>query len=232
MLLLSWVTTLLIITTETLKLFIDDFHCRQIFFGCSHDNGFARPLEEYVGDVIKVSKVTLLEGVPFEKELLGLPYKTKKFNGLFRDTKLSVLGMGHPLMVASPAFKNYNVLNGLPTRLPPIAVPVSSPTPSTPNMVRTPSLLTLDGFAPDTIVKTKNWAALAAAPAPVTPTSGTEYVPAHRDGVIARNRVGQRVDPPSRDYDKNEVERIKKIKMCNIHFLRDECLFGNACTHL
>ncbi|KAF1970993.1 hypothetical protein BU23DRAFT_537170 [Bimuria novae-zelandiae CBS 107.79] len=214
---------------ETLKLFIDDFHCRQIFFGCSHDNGFARPLEEYMGDVTKISKVTLLEGVPFEKELLGLPYKTKKFDGLFREAKINVLGV--PASVSPAPVKNYNVFNGLPTRLPPAPAALDSPTPSVRSLIdlpRTPSTTTLDGLA--LVSKTKNWAALAAAPPPPQPV--TEYRPANREEIIARNRIGQRVDPPCRDYDKNEVDRIKKIKMCNVHFLRNECPFGNACTHL
>jgi hypothetical protein len=220
-------------SAETLKLFIEDFHCRQIFFGCSHDNGFARPLEEYVGDVTKVSKVTLLEGVPFEKELLGLPYKNKKFEGLFRETKLNISGLPGPVRGPSPAVKNYNVLSGLPTRLPPPTT-LNSPTPSIRSLIdlpRTPSLSTLDGLA--TVSKTKNWAALAAAPPPpVLEKPAAEYKPANREEVIARNRIGQRVDPPCRDYDKAEVDRVKKIKMCNVHFLRKECPFGFACTHL
>ncbi|KAL1606346.1 hypothetical protein SLS60_003748 [Paraconiothyrium brasiliense] len=220
-----------IIAPENLKLFIDDFHCRQIFFGCSHDNGFARPLEEYLGDDVKISKVTLLQGVPFEKELLGLPYKTKKFDGLFRDAKINVLGA--PARVASPAIKNYNVLNGLPTRLPPPLASFDSP-PSRPvslDLPRTPSTSTLDGLVSGN--KTRNWAALAAAPPPpVIAQPVSEYRPANREEVIARNRIGQRVDPPCRDYDKAEVDRIKKIKMCNVHFLRNECAFGDNCTHL
>ncbi|KAL5381134.1 hypothetical protein DPSP01_007388 [Paraphaeosphaeria sporulosa] len=216
---------------ETLKLFLDDFHCRQIFFGCSHDNGFARPLEEYLGDDTKISKVTLLEGVPFEKELLGLPYKTKKFDGLFRETKINVLAT--LVGLASPAVKNYNVLNGLPTRLPPPPTSFDSP-PSRPmssGVLHTPSTLILDESAP--VNKAKNWAALAAAPPPpVTTQPVTTYKHMNREEVIARNRIGQRVDPPCRDFDKAEVDRIKKIKMCNVHFLRNECPFGGNCTHL
>lgn len=189
-----------------------------------------------MGDGTKVSKVTLLEGVPFEKELLALPYKTKKFDGLFREAKLNVVGVSTPLHgVASPVVKNYSVLPGLPTRLPPAVVAFDSPTPSTRSLMdlpRTPSSSTLDGLS--TVSKTKNWAAAAAAPPPLGSAHPTvmEYKPANREEVIARNRIGQRVDPPCRDYDKNEVDRVKKIKMCNVHFLRNECPFGNACTHL
>jgi hypothetical protein len=187
-------------------------------------------LEEYLGDDARISKVTLLEGVPFEKELLGLPYRTKKFDGLFRGVKINILGA--PTGVVSPAVKNYNLLNGLPTRLPPPLTSFDSP-PSRSvalDLPRTPSTTTLDGLA--TAHKVKNWAAMAAAPPP--PASAqpiVEYRPTNREEIIARNRAGQRVDPPCRDYDKAEVDRIKKIKMCNVHFLRHECPFADGCTH-
>jgi len=64
--------------TETLKLFLTDYHCRQIVFGCSHDNGFARLLEQYTESGEALQRITLMEGVPFEKELAVLPFQTKK----------------------------------------------------------------------------------------------------------------------------------------------------------
>ncbi|KAF2681628.1 hypothetical protein K458DRAFT_343184 [Lentithecium fluviatile CBS 122367] len=224
---------------ESFKLYVDDYHCRQIFFGCSHDNGFARLLEEYMTDAAYVAKVTLLEGVPFEKELVALPYKTKTFPGLFRDTKISVLGAQDP----SPAVKNYNVFNGLPTRFPPARTSSgndSSALMDSPvlaklarSLPRTPSSSTLASDGMPAAIKPApcSWAAKAAGPPPPVTTSPT-YRPASREEVIARNRLGQRVDPPCRDYDKAEVDRIKKIKMCNVHFLRLECPYDNNCTHL
>jgi len=47
---------------------------------------------------------------------------------------------------------------------------------------------------------------------------------------IPRNRYGQRVDPIL-NYDKNEVNRVKKIHMCNIHYLRGDCPYGDDCSH-
>jgi hypothetical protein len=76
-----------------------------------------------------------------------------------------------------------------------------------------------------------SWAALAAAPAPPPKKEEPIYKPAQRDEVIARNRDLQRVDPPCRDYDKTEVDRVKKLKLCNVHYLRQECPYGNECTH-
>ena len=40
---------------------------------------------------------------------------------------------------------------------------------------------------------------------------------------------GQRIDPPI-VYNQNDYQRIKKMKLCNVHFLRQECSY-NPCTH-
>lgn len=189
-----------------------------------------------------VSKVTLLEGVPFEKELLALPYKTKKLDGMFRDSKISVPGALSRVTTGSPAAKNYNMLNGMPSRFPPpprtgsggsgnslLDSPILAK--SSIFLPRTPSSSTVASDGMSAVKPCMNWAAKAAAPAPPSSNS-PEYQPANREEVIARNRFGQRVDPPCRDYDKAEVDRIKKVKMCNVHFLRQECPYGNDCTHL
>ena len=71
----------LITNAETFKLYLYDYHCRQILLGCSHDNGYARLLEQHT-DAEALRRVTLLEGTPFEKELAVLPFPTAKFAGL------------------------------------------------------------------------------------------------------------------------------------------------------
>jgi hypothetical protein len=224
-----------LIGLESFKLYIDDFHCRQVFFGCSHDNGFARVLENYMMDTAYVAKVTLLEGVPFEKELVALPYKTKKFPTLFRETKIFLNGGAN----TSTAMKNYDPFIGLPYRFPAARSPSGNclmDSPALPklatNLPRTPSSSTLasDGIGMPAIKPAGSWASKAAAPAPPVSDSPT-YLPANRDEVIARNRAGQRVDPQCRDYNKDEVDRVKKIKMCNVHFLRQECPYNTGCSH-
>ncbi|KAF1941492.1 hypothetical protein EJ02DRAFT_347714 [Clathrospora elynae] len=238
---------------ESFKLFSQDYHCRRLLFGCSHDNGYARALEECSDRAELLKKVVLLEGVPFEKELVPLPYNTKKFPGLFRDTKLVVWGASNAFIPPQPTTlkeplsyspKTFSILSGLPTRFP---APPRSPSNGEPlmdsplpgkawlNLPRTPSSSTLasDGYpAIKPVPVTMNsWAAKAAAPAPPV-THSPVYKPANREEVIARNRAGQRVDPPCKDYDKTEVDRIKKIKMCSVHFLRRECPYEDNCTHL
>jgi hypothetical protein len=236
--------------SETFKLFSQDLHCRRVFLGCSHDNGYARTLEQCSDNPELLDKVVLLEGVPFEKELVPLPYSTKKFPGLFRESKInlwSAANMFNPPQSSTPMHsspKTYNMLSGLPSRFP---APAQSPSPSpvdsplltratSMKLSRTPSSSTLasDSFPalkPAAPVVMGTWAAKAAAPAPFAPVS-PDYKPANREELIARNRAGQRVDPPCKDYDKTEVDRVKKIKMCNVHFLRKECPFDTNCTHL
>lgn len=232
---------------ENFKIFSQDYHCRKLLFGCSHDNGYARVLEEHSDKSEIVSKVILLEGVPFEKELLPLPYGTKKFPGIFRDSKLVAFGLNATLPVLSlqssdtstpaAASQVYNVAPGLSSRfLAPLPQVINSPIPANVNMVlpRTPSASTIasDGFVavlrPAPVVH--SWAAKAAAPPP--PASALPaYEPTDRNKVIARNRAGQRIDPPIKAYEKAEVDRVKKLKLCNVHFLRQECPYNMQCSH-
>lgn len=78
-----------------------------------------------------------------------------------------------------------------------------------------------------------SWAARAAAAVPTpSPDAQINRILAKSQDVISRNRAGQRVDPICCHYDKAEVDRIKKMKMCNVHFLRNECPYGDNCTHI
>ena len=216
-------------------------------------------MEQYSDRVEIVNKVVLLEGVPFEKELVPLPYKTKKFPKLFRDKKLSVSpwGLGIVSRTTSPktlvcvpettfdskAGSNTLAMTGLPSRFPapatirPPGTPMDSPLPNRAQLNPSPSVFSCSTLASDDYPALKptmmTWAGkvAAAAPLPTAPVQLTYKVLDH-DEVIARNRSGQRVDPPCKDYDKAEVDRIKRMKLCNVHFLRNECPYDKQCTHL
>lgn len=248
---------LLTFSAESFKLYSQDYHCRRLLFGCSHDNGYARLLEECSDRDELLDKVVLLEGVPFEKELVSLPYKTKRFPDIFRDSKLIAWLANKTFNALSPSFvptgisgfdikesANFVVSTGLPSRFPAPASPrplstsslLDSPLASSAalnHIARTPSTSSLasDGLITrKPTVEPMNYAAKAAAPPPSASPSPV-YKASHRDEVIARNRAGQRVDPPCKSYDKTEVDRIKKLKLCNVHFLRKECPYGEHCTH-
>ncbi|KAF1357435.1 hypothetical protein EJ07DRAFT_128527 [Lizonia empirigonia] len=226
---------------ENFKIFSQDYHCRRLLFGCSHDNGYARILEEVSDKTEIVSKVVLLEGVPFEKELLPLPYGRKKFSGVFRDSKIVAWGNNnfvpgsqrHITDRGSPAQKVYDISTGLPGRFPAPTPQVMDSWATAVDLPRMPSSSTVTSNGCISINSPPlmtTWAAKAAAPAPPVSASPA-YEPADRNEVIARNRAGQRIDPPCKDYDKTEVDRVKRLKLCNVHFLRQECPFDTQCTH-
>ncbi|QDS77272.1 hypothetical protein FKW77_003883 [Venturia effusa] len=192
---------------ETFKLHAHDYRCRHIILGCSHDNGFVRLLENYVFDDLVFPRVTLLEGVPFEKEFDSLQFSRQRFGTLFRNQKIA-----------------------LPSTLPPWAVLGSDFIPArNGNMTPSDSVASLDntGNVPLTTWASK---AKAAAAMPVTPPSAKLNLASSSPAGIPRNRKGQRVDPTC-NFDKTEVDRVRKLKMCNVHYLRQECPYGDTCTH-
>lgn len=51
-------------------------------------------------------------------------------------------------------------------------------------------------------------------------------------GIVPRNIKGQRIDPPERDYDKDQVQRVRKVKWCIVHFLSPRgCPYRSNCAH-
>ena len=102
--------------------------------------------------------------------------------------------------------------------------------PYPPGLLRTPSQST-DNSA--MIPMATSWAtkAVSGPPAQVaSPPPTPQPVPSDIANKIARNKYGQRIDPVLQ-YDKTDVKRVQKIHMCNVHFLRQDCPYGNDCTH-
>jgi hypothetical protein len=185
-------------------------------------------------------------GVPFGNRHSSSTYTMKQFSGLLHDSENLEWSNRSGSDAQSctldgyrvPDHKNFNVFGGLPTRFPaPGRSLMDSPVPSKAAMMhlpRTPSSSTLASEGAPGIKSVPamgSWASKAAAPAPPV-TASPSYKPADREEIIARNRAGQRVDPPCKDYEKTEVDRIKKMKMCNVHYLRQECPYDNQCTHI
>jgi hypothetical protein len=48
---------------------------------------------------------------------------------------------------------------------------------------------------------------------------------------ILWNQEGHRVDESIKGYNKDELNRIKKMKLCNVHYLRPACPYGINCSH-
>ncbi|KAF7187199.1 hypothetical protein HII31_11454 [Pseudocercospora fuligena] len=225
-----------------------NYQCRHILFGCSHDNGFARHLERYTDDDATVAKVTLLEGVPFEKELQTLPYPQQKFPGLFRESKIVVNSVD--LVTADFSRLRHDSKNNMNVFNPNSAVftpPSQTPAPATPAL--SPKTLGSDalGSLRNDLTRTNSMSSVAlseAAPSVSTPTGGgwaniakgsahlpykdlTKKVavePLPTGPAVLLNKYDQRIDVDM-EYDHDKVFSLKKIKLCNQHYI------GRGCCH-
>ena len=93
-----------------------------------------------------MERITLLEGVPFERELasLGLKYRTTKFEGLFRTSKINVYAsftqppLQHQLQSIASYQSPYQSTPSYPTQQNGYPQPTSPPTYTLP-VSRTPA---------------------------------------------------------------------------------------------
>lgn len=187
-------------------------------------------------------------------------YEQARFENLFRTTKINIYQQqyqprppSHPPTQSMPQMLTHQMhqllpmqmmqKNGIQTGLP-NGIPNGHPHPhvSTPvqgyqlpylasvqsPMQRTPSASTNNNAMNPMAI---SWAtkAVSAPPAQVASPPPTPQ-PQDNGNKIPRNKYGQRIDPAI-SCDKAEVKRVQKIKMCNVHFLRSDCPYGEKCTH-
>ncbi|TKA67600.1 hypothetical protein B0A49_04582 [Cryomyces minteri] len=200
--------------TEVFKLHLYDYRCRQILFGCSHDNGYARLLEELSIDEECRNRVTLIGGVPLEKELADLSFKKTRFQTLFRTTKINTHQQPEFVSDFRPVTYDTNAFPSTLNQTSGLVTPQSTNVSSTVTSSEWPSLAT------------GTWAAAAKNAPPFVPGQSTlsaAKIIAQKSSAptqIPRNRKGQRIDPSLKGiYDKDEIARIKRMKMCNVHYL-------------
>lgn len=228
-----------------LRVHIHDWQCRQILFGCSHDNGYARLLGSYLSDDNALGRVTLLEGAPFESDLSVLPFEKKKLAGLFRDSKISFDYLGAELSRLRHDSRNNepkNIFNPASAIFTP---PTQTPAPGTPIAVseaalsRTNSINSMTPSDTPALVKAATpagtpgggWATIAAknASKPLKDIKKPEEGP-----TILLNEKGMRIDKKF-DYDHNAVFDLKQKKLCNQHYIGRGCCHhkaaNRACPH-
>ncbi|KAL8749798.1 MAG: hypothetical protein Q9184_006664, partial [Pyrenodesmia sp. 2 TL-2023] len=215
--------------TELFKLQLSDYRCHHIFFGCSHDNGYARLLEQYTEPSL-TSRITLLEGVPFEKELkfLQSQYSSVKFGELFRAKKINIYSPAQPTSSLPPATQAVRAASDSSGAPLPHGVYQSPYQPITNGSNPSPTLSNASVMNP----KAASWASTATAAAQlVSPPPTPQPAPSHpaTSDEIPRNRNLQRIDPPI-VYDKELVNKVRNMKLCNVHFLRNDCGY-KPCTH-
>lgn len=215
--------------------------CRQIVLGCSHDNGYARLLENHMQDSQEVGRVTLLGGVPFEKELETLPFDKKTIPGLFRDTKINLPPLDLLGDIPRGRHDSRNLFNPASamftpppsTRTPAPSTPLYSPTTlsfreSSTRANSIASLAVSEGPAiagapapgPASVVPVSTpggaWASIARKNAhlPLKDIAKPQAEVVFSGPVIHVNKFNYRIDKQM-DYDHDKVYKLKQAKYCN-----------------
>jgi hypothetical protein len=198
---------------ELLKLYLYDCHCHQIILGPSSESDYAPFLKDIVNDQQVHDHVTLLESIPFDGDLASMKskFQSTSFENLFRTTKV------------------------IPSTAPPVLKPLQTIQATLPALSRVSSNGT-NASASSTPAMT--WASMTATP--FVPAASRSVTPSTQSSLpvqspvaksvpgIDRNRLGQRVDKFDSTMPREEIQRIKKLKLCNIFYLQG----SEACTNL
>lgn len=181
--------------------------------GCSNEIDYSRILEDALDDGELSGRVTLIEGVPFEKDLehVKSAFKVIKFPELFRSSKIeSVWGPWKAAVATKPRPQ----LSPSPSQRTASPSRQSTNTTSSANSITVPTGTLTPATQPSDfqVVRSKS----SIPPPPKT---------------VERNKYGQRVDRLDfKTVPKDELSRLKKLKLCNFYFLQGECPNEN-CHH-
>lgn len=177
--------------------------------------------------------MALLEGASTDNALTR--FRKVKISGIFHEGKSSLLP---PQYLSGQRIEYRSDLNAssdifTPRHTPPT---LQSPFGSTASLARKPMTpvlahvrtdsLASSGTTSDTVSST--WATVTSKNKnrPLTdtlrPVSNEPL-----DTSVKRNRAGQRIDTPG-EYDREEVQRLKKLKGCNQHYIGVGCCHYNA----
>lgn len=161
------------------------------------------------------NRVALLQSVPSDPRP---PFKTACFPEVFRTSKITMGIASITPRTGTPASitSNSNINGHLPV------LPFHTRSDS-----RASSITSTE--VPGANAK-PSWAKLAQVVAPLPQTSMVPRAP--EPPTRRHNKKGQRIDPPF-DYDLDALQKVKKIKMCNMHYLHpDGCKWpANKCNH-
>ncbi|KAL9096835.1 MAG: hypothetical protein Q9165_000799 [Trypethelium subeluteriae] len=219
---------------ELLQLHLHNTHCRGIFFGGPRTAGYVQMLES-IAEGNMEDRVTLLEA-PLERTWAGVPFEAIQLGDLFRTSTIS--------NVSTPFISREASMCRTPPEQPiakesseseqsKSSVALRQFTPSGSQLSEIQVTGPAKPFAQDqqtAVLQTvsQTWAGPVQklANLPQTPGPETRLDPNY----IPRNRQGQRIDSELPPYDKDEAARVRKLKLCNVHFLRNDCPFGAKCT--
>ena len=212
--------------SELMRLQLYDCHCHQVLLGCSQNNDHAHMLEDYRNDQELGDHISILESGPVHKDLADLDsnFKRTRFDGVFSTIQMVKAPVSAPLPKAPPA---------LAAALPALTKVESNKTNSSASPANTPQM---------------NWATVTAqahaTPTPTAKVNGTRVTTPSSSisseptkvkpygKSIDTNRHGMRIDRVDTSIPNYEIQRVKKLKLCNIYYLQGVtlCTSGN-CSH-
>ncbi|KAH0025321.1 HIT-like protein, partial [Aureobasidium melanogenum] len=226
---------------DNLHMNIVDTHCKHILFGCEDGEIYAPMLKRLLAENVETrSRITLLHGTRLDNRLVSLQLAATQMSRVFRDTRVDTPKMVDPIPE----------LSFIPTLLrESVSPPLSSSSPATSHSsfratttVVHPAVRELHSRQVSassnqsvemSATPVTSWAMAAKKGAAVKapPRSSIKEREPSTDG-IRRNRKGQRIDPPTPEFKKDEVNRLKKLKLCNAHHLRHNCPYPDGkCEH-
>ncbi|KEQ78201.1 hypothetical protein M436DRAFT_35657 [Aureobasidium namibiae CBS 147.97] len=226
---------------DNLYMNISNPHCKHILFGCADGEIYAPILRQLAENFQTKSRVTLLYGTQPDHRLVALRLAETPVGNIFRDTKVDtpVSVDQNPEISLIPALLRDSI-SPPPSSSSPATTSYSGSRTATgiahPAVVKSHSrrVSEISDQSANVAVPVTSWAMAAKKGAavkapPKQVVSEKEQLPA--DG-IRRNRKGQRIDPPTPEFKKDEVNRVKKLKLCNAHHLRRNCQYADGkCEH-
>ncbi|KAL1302383.1 hypothetical protein AAFC00_002786 [Neodothiora populina] len=222
-----------------LNLHLYERRCKQIILGCSDESVYAPMLQDLASSEGCRKRISLLSGLPLDPELEELPFCSLRMPGIFRNTQMEVHHFTDQISEMVPA----GVMS-LPSV---IGVPLGPPTPpiSTPALSARPDS-GLDNFSSKMSIASPRTSIDQSSPRPITWAStaikGMSFpvksaskiftMPEPPEPKIRCNKYGERLNPIPPVYKREEVNRIRTLKLCNAHYLRHGCAHPDeACVH-
>lgn len=207
--------------SENMRINLYDCHCHTVLLGCSHNDEYANVVAEVSLDPEVADHLVLMEGVPFEAELAALQpkFKTVKFDSIFRSTEITP-----------------------PKPLPDAIVPTlakveSNMTSKNTSASSTPHLNWATVTAQAHATPSSGSQASNSSPATMTAKpvkQGTSVASSNGKGSnksISTNRLGERIDRTDENIANYEIQKVKKLKLCNTFYLQGQKCTSSHCTH-
>lgn len=215
------------IAPENAKWHLQNYNCKHVYLGVSHDAGYAPFLSELVRDPETSQRVTVIEGVAMAPELKATGVQVVRLSkDLFRGDKLvertsayaasaAIARTASPAGSVSSSGANSSTIsyanaitNGTPPPVMSLPLAPSKNSPRSKSNASTPSATTPSGSGP--------------AQYQTIPPQQPDWNPGTRglDEPITVNVAVMEAVKKRKDTD----------KLCNNHFLRGPCAKGDACN--